>query len=231
MARLTPQDPFTGEFAWFSNRGDGSAFRLTRSFDLNGLSSATLNFKVWYELEDLYDFGYVEISADDGDTWTFLETANGTDKDPFDRSYGFGFTGTLLDWTDESLDLSAYAGREVLIRFEVITDFSTNRDGLMLDDISIPELGFFDGAEDDSGGWQADGFVRSSNVVPANWIVWLIELTLPTRVTRIELDDLARAEFLVQGFGADFPFAAIVIAPAAPTTTMDVPYELVFDHP
>jgi hypothetical protein len=236
LARLTPVDPAGGAYAWYSNRGDSSAFTLTRAFDLSGLETATLNYKVWYELEELYDFAYVEVSTDGGNSWTILETAHGTAEDPHNRNYGFGYTGALIDWESESLDLSAYAGGEILIRFEVITDFSTNRDGFQLDDIEIPELGFFDGAEDDlaqhdSGGWEAVGFVRSTNVVPVNWIVWLIELTLPTRVTRIEVDDLAQAEILIEGFGSDFPFAAVVISPAAPVTTMHIDYELVFEHP
>ena len=128
-----------------------------------------------------------------------------------------------LGLPNASIDLSGYAGGEVLIRFEVITDFSINRDGFQLDDIEIPELGFFDGAEDDSAGWEAVGFVRSTNFVPVNWIVWLIELTLPTRVTRIEVDDLSQVQFLIEGFGDDFPFAAVVSCSADEMARMPLP--------
>jgi hypothetical protein len=231
MARLTPIDPASGQYAWYSNRGDATAFRLTRSFNLSGLDSATLNYKIWYELEELYDFAYLEVSADNGETWTILETANSTTNDPHNLSYGFAYTGAVLEWQQESIDLSAYAGQEIVIRFEVVTDFHTNRDGIQIDDIEIPELGYFDGAEDDLGGWEADGFIRSSNFVPTNWIVWLIELTRPNTITRIELDDLSQANFTIEGFGSRFPFAAVVVSPGAPVTTMEVPYELVFKHP
>jgi hypothetical protein len=40
-----------------------------------------------------------------------------------------------------------------------------------LDEIAIPELDFFDGAEIDSGGWEARGFIRNSNFIPVEWIV------------------------------------------------------------
>jgi hypothetical protein len=230
LARLTPIDPVSGEYSWYSNRGDGSSFTLTRLFDLTGLDSATLNYKVWFELEEFLDYAYLQISTDGGETWTILPTAYGTDLDPLDRNYGFGYTGALIDWEDESIDLSPYTGGEVLIRFEVITDFHTNRDGLLLDDIGIPELGFFDDAEDNSGGWDAQGFVRSSNIVPVNWIVWLVQVA-PTRVTRIEVDDLAQAHITIEAISPEFPFAAVVIAPAAPVTTIEVPYELVVDRP
>jgi hypothetical protein len=156
-----------------------------------------------------------------------LETAGGTAENPQNLSYGWGYTGTAPGWIAESIDLSAYAGQVVDIRFEVINDFSTNRDGLLLDDISIPELGYRDGAEDETGGWEAVGFVRSANMVPVEWIVWLVELAEPTQVTRIALDEVQAAEFEISGFGDEFPFAAIVVSPTAPITTMGIDYELV----
>lgn len=231
MARLTAKDPANGQYTWYSNRGDDSNFSLSRIFDLSEAETATLNYKVWHELEDYYDYAYLEVSVDGGQHWQILDTQHGTDLDPNRRSYGKGYTGTSLDWLQETIDLSPYAGQVIQLRFEVISDFTTNRDGLQLDDIEIPEINFFDGAEDNSGGWEAHGFIRSSNLVPVNWIVWLIELTDPTRVTRIELTDGRTANFKIDGFGDQFPFAALVVSPAAPTTTMDVNYELVFQSP
>ena len=37
LARLTPADPYAGEYVWYSNRGDETEFTLTRSFDLSDL--------------------------------------------------------------------------------------------------------------------------------------------------------------------------------------------------
>ena len=230
LARLTPVDPASGVYTWYSNRGDESEFSLNRSFDLTEVDSATLNYKVWYELDEFYDYAYVEVSADGGDTWTTLETDNGTDQDPYENSYGWGYTGTTLDWIAESLDLSPYAGQVIQLRFQVITDFTRNRDGLQLDDIEIPEIGYFDGAEDDSGGWEARGFIRSSNIVPVDWIVWLLKLGVPTQVERIEVGSTQSADFEISGFGKDFPFAALVVSPTAPVTTMELDYELLFEH-
>jgi hypothetical protein len=231
LARLSPVDPPQGQFVWYSNRGDESDFSLTRSFDLGAVSRATLSFDVWYELDEFYDYGYVELSIDDGQSWILLQTEHGTDRDPWGRSYGWGYTGASLDWRHEQIDLSAYTGQSVLIRFQVLTDLTANRDGVQLDNIEIPEIGYFDGAEDDNGGWDAAGFVRSSNLVPSEWIIWLVELSSPTRVSRIPLDELQRAEFSISGFGDEFPFAAIVVAPTALTTTEELDYELIFEQP
>jgi hypothetical protein len=231
LARLTPIDPASGEYAWYSNRGDESEFSLTGTFDLTEVDTATLNYKVWYELDQYYDYAYVEVSQDGGETWTVLETAHGTDENPYDLAYGIGYTGTVLEWLPESLDLSDYAGQVIQLRFAVINDFTRNRDGLQLDDIEIPEIGYFDGAEDDSGGWERRGFVRSTNFVPAEWIVWLLKLGVPTQIERIDVGQNQSAEFEIAGFGEEFPFAAVVIAPTAPVTTMELDYELIFEHP
>jgi immune inhibitor A len=230
MARLTPQDPFEGEYVWYSNRGDETSFMMTRSFDLSGVKSATLKYSVWYELEKDFDYGYVLVSDDDGVTWTVLKTKYGTSENLSSDAYGPGYTGESTDWLKESLDLSAYAGRKIMVRFIVNTDLATNRDGMMLDNIEIPQIKYFDGAEDDRGGWDVQGFVRSSNLVPAEWIVWLVKVNtdpdLKDEVIRIKLDDLQTADFDIEGFGQAFDFAALVISPMAPTTTMNLDYEI-----
>ena len=229
-ARLTPSDPYAGKYVWYSNRGDETSFTMTRAFDLTEVDSATLKYAVWYELEQNFDYGYALASEDNGKTWDVLQTKYGTSENLSEDAYGTGYTGESKDWLNESIDLSAYAGKEILLRFVVNADLATNRDGMMLDNIEIPEINYSDGAEDDQGGWDTQGFVRSSNVVPAEWIVWLVKVnTDPDKkdeVTRIELDDLQTARFDIQGFGQDFDFAALVISPTAPTTTMSLDYEL-----
>ncbi|HUV90900.1 MAG TPA: hypothetical protein VMY80_14690, partial [Anaerolineae bacterium] len=68
----------SGRYVWWSNRGDDSDMMLTRAFDLSGVSAATLEFWTWYDLEEDWDYAYVEVSADDGETWTILTTPSGT---------------------------------------------------------------------------------------------------------------------------------------------------------
>ena len=242
LARLAPTDPPGGRYVWYSNRGDESQFSLTRSFDLTGVRSATLRYKVWHELDQYWDYGYVEVSTDGREApehWTILKTEHGSEDDPYDQAFGPGYTGFSNKWLSESVDLSQYAGQVIQLRFEVLTDYTVNRDGLLLDDIEIPELGYFDGAEDDGGGWDAQGFVRSSNLVPARWIIWLLKLGTPTRIEWIEVQPDRTAEFVIQGFGEEpvlsegegFPFAALVVTPVAPISTLDLDYELLFRSP
>ena len=231
LARLTPVDPYAGEYVWYSNRGDETEFTLTRSFDFSELDSATLNFQTWYELDNFFDFAYLEASTDGGTTWEIIETTHGTDQNSTGNSLGYGYTGSSVKWLSESVDLSQYAGQEIQLRFHVLSDLSTTRDGIQIDEISIPELGYYDGAEDDSGGWEARGFVRSSNFVPAEWVVWLITSGNPPEVHRIELDPDQTAEFDIPGLGTEYPRAAVIVSPTAPTTTLELDYELVFQQP
>jgi hypothetical protein len=231
LARLTPADPASGNYAWYSNRGDESEFALTREFDLSELDAATLKFKTWYQLEEFYDYAYLEISTDGGQTWEILNTVHGTDENPNFFAYGMGYTGSSQEWLLESVDLSPYTGQEILIRFHVISDFTTNRDGFQVDDITISELEYFDGAEDDSGGWEANGFVRSSNIVPVEWILWLVKTSNPIQVERITITPDQSADFEITGLGEGYNLAYIVVAPSAPVTTMDIDYELRFDQP
>jgi immune inhibitor A len=231
LARLTPVDPYAGEYVWYSNRGDETDFTLTRTFDLSDLDSATFEYQTWYELDNFFDYTYLEASTDGGETWDVIETNHGTDENPIGNSLGYGYTGSSLEWLPESVDLSPYTGQEIQLRFHMITDLSTTRDGFQIDEISIPELGYYDGAEDDSGGWEARGFVRSSNFVPAEWIVWLITSGNPPQVHRIEVNPDQTAAFDIPGLGTEYPRAAVIVSPTAPTTTLELDYELVFQHP
>ncbi len=89
----------------------------------------------------------------------------------------WGLTGNSGGWIDESVDLSEFAGAEVLIRFEYVTDDAVNINGACFDDIAIPEIGFFDDAESATGPgdeWIANGFARIDPEVPQEWFVTLV---------------------------------------------------------
>jgi hypothetical protein len=231
LARLTPADPVSGEYAWYSNRGDETEFTLTRTFDLSNLDTAMLKFKTWYQLEEFYDFAYLEVSTDSGNTWEIMDTIHGTKQDPNNLSLGTGYTGSTHDWVFDSVDLSPYTGQEIEVRFHVITDFTTNGYGIQVDDIAIPELGYFEGAEDDLGGWDTSGFVRSSNLVPVEWIFWLVKSSSPIQVERIALTADQVAHFNISELGESFTRTVLVISPIAPVTTMEIDYEIIFQQP
>ena len=110
-AKMLVDDPYSGNFAFWSFKGDESDMTLTRSFDFTGVSGPIrMDYKTWYDLEEDYDYAYVEVS-EDGSNWVFLNTPSGTDKDVSGNSYGWGYNGNSGGWIDEQVDLSDYAGR------------------------------------------------------------------------------------------------------------------------
>lgn len=172
---IVPTEAHSGRVMWWSNRADDSDTRLTRAFDLSGVSAATLRFWTWYQIESLWDFAYVMVSTDGGATWTPLSTGRTTADDPHHNAYGPAYTGASGGWVEEVVDLSPYAGREILLRFEVITDDAVTQPGMVLDDIRIPEIGYADDVEGGAGGWVSEGWLRTDNRLPQDFLVLLIQ--------------------------------------------------------
>jgi len=61
------------------------------------------------------------------------------------------------------------------VRFELLTDGSTTLQGLLLDDISIPEINYSTDAESGDDNWQAEGWIRMDNTLPQTYLVQMIE--------------------------------------------------------
>jgi hypothetical protein len=59
---------------------------------------------------------------------------------------------------------------------------------LLLDDVSIPEIGYFTDFEEDDSGWQSEGFVRIQNVLPQDFRLALITQGRDTTVEHIPLN-------------------------------------------
>jgi immune inhibitor A len=217
-----------GEWFWWSNRGDSIDTTLTRAFDLTPLERATLDYWLWYDIEEDWDYAYLEVSADGGETWRILPTSQTSDDNPTGNSYGPGYTGIsgrgdVPQWIHEQIDLSAYAGGPVLLRFEYVTDDATQRPGLALDSVSIPELGYSDGFEGATADWEAAGFVRHNNVLPQVFIAQLIEPGGKPRVVELPIgtDGIGRWEIPL---GNDLQEAVVVISGATPITLEPAAY-------
>ncbi|GAB1471485.1 immune inhibitor A [Chloroflexota bacterium] len=172
---LLPADPYSGDYAFWSNKGDESDMTLTREFDLTNVSGPVeLSFRTWYDIEEDWDYVYVEAS-EDGETWEILITPSGTGTNPSGNSYGWGYTGVTSDWIDEQIDLSDYAGKKVFIRFEYITDAAVNGEGFMVDDVQVEAAGYSSDFEADDGGWKAEGFARIQNILPQTFRLALVK--------------------------------------------------------
>ena len=128
--------PYSGDFFWWSNRADDSNMRLTRAFDLstaNAGDDLRMQARMWFDIEGDYDYGYV-LASRDGNKWDILPGQRTTTTNPSGNSFGHAYTSKSAGlpgdappaWTLESFDLSAYAGEEILVRFEYVTDDAVN---------------------------------------------------------------------------------------------------------
>ena len=187
--------PLGGGAFWWANRGDSINTRLTREFDLSSLTSATLNFSTWYEIEYGWDYAYVAVSTDGGKTWTALPGTTTTDFDPVGAAYGQGYTGSSGGWVEETVNLDPYAGQKLLVRFEYVTDDATSLTGWAIDNVEIPQLAFRDGVEN-ADAWTAEGFQHIERPLAQRFIVQVIR---DEQVTRLELDATNRGQVALDG--------------------------------
>ncbi|NWG15316.1 MAG: immune inhibitor A [Chloroflexi bacterium] len=259
VSRLPMPGAEDNQFYW-SGAGLNRAAWLTRAFDLRETRQATLAFDAWYMLADGWNYGYVQVSADGGQTWESLATTGTQTANPYGAAYGPGYTGisspqlprpfpylgigldadgltiteilpggpattsdlqpgdtiagydgqpwpgrpdllgwlatheagdtvslyirrgqTFLDapvtlgehptrvllpdavWMREQADLSAYAGQEILLRFGCISLPGRDNPGFAVDNIAVPEVGFYDDAERGVPGWTLDGWRQTGS--------------------------------------------------------------------
>ena len=229
---VLPVNPYSGSYAFYSNRGDESDMTLTREFDFTDQNGPlSLTFWTWYDLEEDYDYLYLTASTD-GETWQIITTPSGTPEDPSGNSYGWAYNGLSSsfgkegpDWIQEKVDISQFAGQKVQLRFEYVTDAAVNGEGFLLDDISIPETGYSSDFESDDGGWIANGFVRIQNMLPQTFSLSLIRIGKDTVVDKITLQPDNSANIPIQ-IGDGYNEVVLVVSGTTRFTRQKANYSL-----
>ncbi|MCX6138857.1 MAG: M14 family zinc carboxypeptidase [Ignavibacteriales bacterium] len=108
-----------------------SSFTLNRVFRLDG-SAAELRYWMKWNIETDYDFARIEVSTDNGVTW---KAQSG--KFTKDWLASPAYFGVRHSWVEETIDLTAYVGKDIRIRFSFVSDDYVNYDGIYIDDISL----------------------------------------------------------------------------------------------
>jgi len=169
--------PYSGDYELYGGRAALLFNECTLAAPVTLGADAELSFWTWYEIEDLWDFGFVQISTDGGSTWTSLQNSDTTfDHDPSAHPDVIanlpGFTGSSGGWVQETFDLSAYEGQPVLVRFLYVTDWATELTGFFVDEIAITDTTgtlFTDGLESGSSNWVLEGWERTTGLVVNDW--------------------------------------------------------------
>ena len=220
-----PANATSGTHYWWSNRGDNVHSTLTRGFDLTGVERATLHFQTWHDIEPYIDSGYVSVSRDGGKTWEFLNGAYTIYDPTFD--YGPNYTGVSgqrarPEWVPERMSLTDYAGPEILLRFEYVTQPPYNGHGWAIDDIAIPELDYLYDVDTGDGDWTGEGFVRTRQTVDQDWAVYIL---LPDEIRKLQISDDGSASVRFNLDSERGPATVAVVA-MAPRTKVEGTYKL-----
>jgi len=97
---------------------------LATFVDLSEATTPVLTFWNRYSLEEGYDFVYLEVSIDNGLTWSVLRT----------------ITGIETEWNLERVNLTPYAANsKVGLRFRLKSNGTTQQEGWFMDDLTIEE--------------------------------------------------------------------------------------------
>ena len=230
----------SGKYLWWSNREDESDARLTRIVDLGNATEAELRFWTWYHIEEDWDYAYVVVGTTENGTiptdldsaaihWQILDDATlGCRADnPNGNNFGCGLTEKSDDWEQLTADLTAYAGQEIALRFEYITDAAVNQSGFALDDVEIlvdGEMRFADDMETGVDDWIPEGFVRHANILPQEWIVEVVTFGPQKQVERLLMLDETTGEWTIP-LSKQQDKAVIAISALAPVTTEPAVYE------
>lgn len=221
----------SGEYMWYANRANYAHSRLTRPIDLTSVSAATLQYSVYYDIEYGYDYAYVYASTDNGVTWQGLESDTMQGLIVADNPSGSAlaarfYTGRSDRWIDESIDLTPFAGQTILIRFAYITDPILTFGGLAVDNIAIPEIGFYDDAESLADGWIAEGFDRVTAVMPQQWHLQLITQNNGTHQVESLPYTPGQPFSHTVNLGSSSGEAILIVAASAPMTIEQAQYRL-----
>ena len=130
--------------------GNGADRSATLRLDLRLANRPYVGFWQGYDLEANRDFVFVDVSSNDGVTWSTVAALTGH-----------------AGWGQQRIDLGPYVGTVSLVRFRLHTDAQNTDDGIFLDDVVIAEnptvaaYPFYDSV-DDSQRW--------TNWLASSWI-------------------------------------------------------------
>ena len=133
----------------YNNSESDNELILAESFSLSGnVQFPRLVFWHKYEIESEFDYGYVDISKDNGVNWQNLDE----------------YTG-ISDWTRVQINLSDYVGyTQLKLRFSLESDKTVNGDGWYIDDVSIGE------APHSVMDFKASPSTSEANAIELTWI-------------------------------------------------------------
>ncbi len=164
---------------WAKSPGYGNGWKdyLQHSIDLtNATGTVTLSFQHRYDIEVGYDYAYIDVSSDDGLTW----------DDPLKTYNGFSKVKGKVGWVADSVELTAYTGSNILLRFRFYSDETiSDEDGHLyappfdsdgawyIDEIKIEDdsgVLFYDDVESGPGDWETTKYSLAPDLADTSFV-------------------------------------------------------------
>jgi hypothetical protein len=195
-----PFDPHTGSYYMYSQIGDISYKRLTRTINLPA-GGATMSFWTSYNTEEHWDHVFVEVHTVGQDNWTTLPDQLGHTSQDTGESCPAGWrelhpfldhyqtlnadntcspsgttgawnaaTGNSGGWQQWTVDLGAYAGQQVEVSIAYVSDWAVQGLGTFVDDITVSSEGTTASFETGMDGWAVTGPPAGSSPNPNNFV-------------------------------------------------------------
>lgn len=111
---------------------------LKNAINLSNNEHPRLSFWTKFDIESGWDYGQVEISTNNGTTFTplagfYTKLGSGSFQPNGEPLYD----GIQSNWVNEIMDLTNYNSSQVKLKFELKTDGSLTKDGWYVDDINV----------------------------------------------------------------------------------------------
>ncbi|QHI37300.1 Thermostable neutral protease NprT [Kordia antarctica] len=138
---------------------NGNYFQNTRSYlvtdcyDLVGVVNPTIQFDMAFDIEENWDYLYVEYSTNGGNDWNVLGSASDANWYNSDRTFassgntdcfaciGSQWTGTDATMQQYSYNLAAFNSEpSIVFRFVLVTDAGTNNEGPIIDNLTVTSV-------------------------------------------------------------------------------------------
>ena len=110
------------------------------NINLLNAAAARLTFFTKWATEPQYDYAQLQISDNNGSTWTPLCGKYTVPGSPFQDVGDPVYQGVNLNWVKEDINLNAYTGKNVKLKFIMVSDGFVEYDGIYVDDLSVEKI-------------------------------------------------------------------------------------------
>jgi hypothetical protein len=171
---------YSGTYEWYSDAEAWAWRSFYQTFTIP-VTGATLDFMTYFDIEGDWDYGYVEVYDQDTGEWYTLNapgtvdyiahgqdnpnTPDGREPTAYEAAGRWhAFTGYSGGWMPVSMNLTPFAGHDIDLYFTTWQDGAFTLQMMYVDDIQIPEIGFFDDVEAGQDGWTSTGWYVTDGI-------------------------------------------------------------------